>query len=301
MSAINTGGNLIHYEVLGRGRPVILVHGWVGSWRYWIPTMQLLQNKYRVYALDLYGFGDSAKDPTHYSLEHQIALVDDFMRELGIPKAALMGHGLGALIAAEYARRYADRIPRLLLADAPLFDPGDLEHRVPVARKLLQPRLTLPLLDEDPDADAPTVMSASAAMRAAMIEAARARGLPKELETIAEPAASNHNPLLPLMDSPDALLAKCFRRSETNYEKLSVDLAKIDPAVLKNSVDSFELRSDAGYAAAAEHPDSGGSRQRRPADPAAERGHPQLHHARQGTSAAADSAAQRPPLSDAGR
>lgn len=244
MSAITTGGKLIHYEVLGRGRPVILVHGWIGSWRYWIPTMQLLQMKYRVYALDLYGFGDSAKDPTHYSLEHQIALLADFMQELGIPKAAMIGHGLGALLVTEYARRYADRVPRLLIVDAPLFDPGDLEHRVPAGRRVLQSRPTLPEPDQI-GPNAPTVMSASAAMRAALIEAARSRsgGLPTELENMAraaDPVRGNHNPLLALMDSPEALLARCFRRSEANYEKLSVDLAKIDPEVLRKSVETFD-------------------------------------------------------------
>ncbi len=244
MSAITSGGDLVHYEVLGRGRPVILVHGWIGSWRYWIPTLQLLQNNYRAYALDLYGFGDSAKNPNRYSLEHQIALLDDFMRELGIPKAALIGHGLGALIVAEFARRYPDRVPRLLVADAPLFDPGDLEHRVPAGRKVLQPRPTLSdVTVQGPNA--PTVMSASAAMRAALLEAARARsgGLAPELEQMAsrEPVYAVHNPLNALMDAgPDVLLGRAFRRSEPNYEKLSVDLAKIDPAVLKKSVETFD-------------------------------------------------------------
>ncbi|MCK7519753.1 MAG: hypothetical protein MZV64_19525 [Ignavibacteriales bacterium] len=31
---------IVHYEVLGRGRPVIFLHGWVGSWKYWIASMQ---------------------------------------------------------------------------------------------------------------------------------------------------------------------------------------------------------------------------------------------------------------------
>ena len=247
MSAITTGGNLIHYEVLGRGRPVILLHGWVGSWRYWIPTMQLLQMKYRVYALDLYGFGDSAKDPKRYSLEHQIALLADFMQELGIPKAAMIGHGLGALIITEYARRYSDRVPRMLIVDAPLFDPGDLERRVPAGRRVLQQRPTLPDADEVTP-NAPTVMSASAAMRAALLEAARARsgGLPPELEKMARATAEipmmgpTNNPLLALMDSPEALLARCFRRSEPSYERLAVDLAKIDPEVLHKSVENFD-------------------------------------------------------------
>jgi CheY-like chemotaxis protein len=34
------GWEIVHYEVLGRGRPLIFLHGWIGSWRYWIPSMQ---------------------------------------------------------------------------------------------------------------------------------------------------------------------------------------------------------------------------------------------------------------------
>jgi pimeloyl-ACP methyl ester carboxylesterase len=85
MSAIRLGDDLIHYEVLGRGRPVILLHSWVGSWRYWVPTMQQLLLKYRVYALDLYGYGDSVKNPQKYTLDHQVQLLDDFTQQLGIP------------------------------------------------------------------------------------------------------------------------------------------------------------------------------------------------------------------------
>ncbi|MFN8451408.1 MAG: alpha/beta hydrolase [Anaerolineae bacterium] len=240
MSAITTDGNLIHYEVLGRGRPVILVHGWIGSWRYWIPSMQVLQLKYRVYALDLYGFGDSAKNPQRYSLEHQVGLLDTFMKELGIPKAALIGHGLGAMVVAEYARRSPENVPRVLITGAPLYDPGDLERRVPAERRPAPVRPAVP----EPEAvsTSATVTSAGAAMRAAMIQAARTRAAaPQELApAVGFSALSNHNPLMPLMESPDALLAKCFRRSETNYEKLSVDVAKIDPAVLRQSVEGFD-------------------------------------------------------------
>ncbi len=251
MSAITNDGNLVHYEVLGRGRPVILVHGWVGSWRYWIPTLQVLQNKYRVYALDLYGFGDSAKVPKQYSLEQQIALLDDFMRQLGIPKAAMIGHGLGALVVTEFARRFPDRVPRLLIASAPLYDPGNLDRRVPVQRPA-SPPAPRPALTQtgslDPAAlDAATSTSAGAAMRAALIAAqrARAQGSTPSLQTVeahAVSASSAHNPLLALMESatPDALLARCFRRSEASYAKLSVDVARTDALVLPKSVESFD-------------------------------------------------------------
>ena len=53
MSVIVLGSDIVHYEVLGRGRPLLFLHGWVGSWRYWIPSMQAASISYRTYALDL--------------------------------------------------------------------------------------------------------------------------------------------------------------------------------------------------------------------------------------------------------
>jgi pimeloyl-ACP methyl ester carboxylesterase len=240
MSAITTGGKLVHYEVLGRGRPVILLHGWVGSWRYWIPTMQLLQNKYRVYALDLFGFGDSAKDAAHYRLEQQIELLGDFIQQLGVAKAALIGHGLGAVVAAEFARRNADKVPRLLIASAPLFDPGDLEHRAPPGQSARPSGAAVPAARSGTT----SVLNATSAIRAAMAEAARARGVasdaPQRPDFMPNPA-SRYNPLQPLLNhAPDSLLARCFRRNEANFEKLSVDVAKIDPPALPKSAEGFD-------------------------------------------------------------
>ncbi len=131
MSVINIDGDLVHYEVLGRGRPVILIHGWLGSWRYWVPTMRQLQLKYRVYAMDLFGYGDSSKNPARYSVARQVHLLDELMQQLGVPKAAMIGHGLGAQVLLEFARLYPERVARMMLVSAPLFDPGNLETRQP--------------------------------------------------------------------------------------------------------------------------------------------------------------------------
>lgn len=128
MSAITIENDLVHYEVLGRGRPVIFVHGWLGSWRYWVPTMQQLSMKYRTYALDLWGFGDSGKDASRYDFKSQVKLLNDFMEKLGISKAALVGHSLGAAICLRYASQYPDRAPRVALISAPLFDMGGLDN-----------------------------------------------------------------------------------------------------------------------------------------------------------------------------
>ncbi|RPI99135.1 MAG: alpha/beta fold hydrolase [Chloroflexi bacterium] len=121
MSAITIEDDLVHYEVLGRGRPVILIHSWLGSWRYWVPAMQQLSMKYRTYAVDLWGFGDSGRDAKRYDFRSQVRLLNEFMEKLGITKAALIGHGLGASIVVRYALQHADRVPRLMVVSPPLF------------------------------------------------------------------------------------------------------------------------------------------------------------------------------------
>ena len=120
MSAIILDERMVHYEVLGRGRPVIFLHGWVGSWRYWVPAMQAAAMSFRAYALDLWGFGDSAHDPACYRLDQQANLLDLFMQEMGIGRVALVGHGLGGLAALVFARRYPQIVDRLMLIDMPV-------------------------------------------------------------------------------------------------------------------------------------------------------------------------------------
>jgi len=120
MSVVTLESEIIHYEVLGRGRPLFFLHGWVGSWRYWVPTMQSASIQYRAYALDLWGYGDTAKRPGNYSLEAQAGLLDSFMETLGIAKIAIVGHGLGAVVGLAFALRFPQFVDRLLLSGLPL-------------------------------------------------------------------------------------------------------------------------------------------------------------------------------------
>jgi pimeloyl-ACP methyl ester carboxylesterase len=136
MSAILLENAIVHYEVLGRGRPTLFLHGWVGSWRYWIPVMQVASNSFRTYAIDLWGFGDTAKDAVRYTLERQVQLLDSFLEEMGIARLALVGHGLGAVLALMYARRHPEIVDRVMAVGCPLDE------------TMLSPRLGSPALLE---------------------------------------------------------------------------------------------------------------------------------------------------------
>jgi pimeloyl-ACP methyl ester carboxylesterase len=120
LSAVLLDNSIVHYEVLGRGRPVIFLHGWVGSWKYWIASMQVTSTSYRAYALDLWGFGDTAHNELKYSLDEQARLLEAFLNELGIGKIALVGHGLGALVGMKFAARFPQSVDRLMAVNCPL-------------------------------------------------------------------------------------------------------------------------------------------------------------------------------------
>lgn len=149
MSAIIIDDKIVHYEVLGRGKPIIFLHGWVGSWRYWIPAMQAASTSYRAYAFDLWGFGETAKDPQLYALKQQTNLLDAFMNAMGIGKVALIGHGLGAVVALQYAVEHAYVVDRMMLISAPTESAGLVER----AGSLLPADLANRLLEATPASD----------------------------------------------------------------------------------------------------------------------------------------------------
>lgn len=120
MSGVLINGGLIHYETFGRGQPVILIHGWLGSWRYWVPVMDDLSTDFRTYALDLWGFGDSDKSREQYDVDAYVDLIVAFMDELGVWRAPLIGHTLGAAIAARLAVTHPDRVSKVLAVGLPL-------------------------------------------------------------------------------------------------------------------------------------------------------------------------------------
>jgi pimeloyl-ACP methyl ester carboxylesterase len=119
MSAIMLDGSIVHYEALGRGRPIVFLHDWVGSWRYWIAAMQVASTSFRAYALDLFGFGDTAHETVKYPLEQQASLLNQFLSEMGIGKIAIVGHGLGALVGFQFIQQYPKSVDRIMAVACP--------------------------------------------------------------------------------------------------------------------------------------------------------------------------------------
>lgn len=104
----------------GRGRPVILLHGWLGSWGLWQETMSFLGRYYRTYALDFWGFGESGKKRETYAVQDFVSLVDQFMEQLGIARAPLVGHSMGGTVSLSVAIRFPERVSKVVVVGSPI-------------------------------------------------------------------------------------------------------------------------------------------------------------------------------------
>jgi pimeloyl-ACP methyl ester carboxylesterase len=120
VSSITTDQGIVHYEVYGRGKPVILLHGYQGSWGLWQQTMGYLGAFYRTYALDFWGFGESGTKRETYAVKDFVSLVDQFMEQLGIAQAPLVGHSMGGTVSLLTAIQYPKRVKKVVVIGSPI-------------------------------------------------------------------------------------------------------------------------------------------------------------------------------------
>lgn len=120
MSSLITDQGSVHYEVYGRGRPVILLHGWLESWGLWQETMDYLGNHYRTYAIDFWGFGESDNRRDSFTVPDFVLLVNDFMEKLGIRHAPLVGHSMGGTVSLSMAIKHPEKVSKVVVIGSPI-------------------------------------------------------------------------------------------------------------------------------------------------------------------------------------
>ena len=119
-------GHTVKYKIEGTGQPLVLVHGFgaaIGHWRKNIPAWAAAG--YRVYALDLLGFGNSDKPAIAYSLELWQELLEDFWREQVQTPAIFIGNSIGALLSLMMAANAPTMVSGAVLLNVA----GGLNHR----------------------------------------------------------------------------------------------------------------------------------------------------------------------------
>jgi pimeloyl-ACP methyl ester carboxylesterase len=111
-------GLSLHYVVEGRGPAVVLLHGLGGFAQSWRHTIDALATRATVFAVDLPGFGRSAKPRTAYGLGYFARALHGFLDAMGVGQASLVGHSLGGAVAVTYALTHPSRVERVALVAA---------------------------------------------------------------------------------------------------------------------------------------------------------------------------------------
>ncbi len=120
---VDAGGLRMHYLTCGEGEPLVLLHGRGNGGGVFLPILSALVEQRQVIALDLPGWGLSAKPPFHGRSAHDA--LDFWMRgvlglldALGLESADVLGHSMGGFVALGLALEHAERVRRLVLVNA---------------------------------------------------------------------------------------------------------------------------------------------------------------------------------------
>ncbi len=122
LTAGKENGNPIelHYEDYGRGKPVVLIHGWPLSGRSWenqIPA--LVEKGFRVITYDRRGFGESSQPWNGYDYDTFAADLDALLKHLDLKEVTLVGFSMGGGEVARYIGRFgSERIAKAVFAAA---------------------------------------------------------------------------------------------------------------------------------------------------------------------------------------
>lgn len=118
LKRLSIGKETLAYRTCGAGDNVVLIHGNMSSSVHWQTTMEHLEGKYRVFAPDIRGFGDSSYNQRFDSL-HELAVdLELFLDEAGIDTCSLVGWSTGGGVVLEMAADLPDRIKKAILVES---------------------------------------------------------------------------------------------------------------------------------------------------------------------------------------
>lgn len=125
---IATNGTTLHVRVGGSGPPVVLLHGYGDTGDMWTPLAADLAKDHTVIVPDLRGMGLSARAETGFTKVNEAQDIVGMMEALKVPRADVVAHDIGNMVAYALAARHPDRVSKLVLMDAPVPGVGPWEE-----------------------------------------------------------------------------------------------------------------------------------------------------------------------------
>lgn len=106
------------YKRIGRGKPVLFLHGWGGSSDSFFPLFNHLKDHFEIFAIDFPGFGRSSMPPSTWGVEEYAHLVYSFLEGLGIKRTHIVAHSFGGRVAILLSAKYPESVNKLVLVNS---------------------------------------------------------------------------------------------------------------------------------------------------------------------------------------
>ena len=116
----------LHFEKLGSGIPIILLHAYALDHHIWLPVAERMRSQAEVILPDLRGHGESPAPQGTYTMQSMAEDILLLMNNLSIDKAIIAGHSMGGYVSLAFAGKYPDRLLGFaLVASHAYADPPD--------------------------------------------------------------------------------------------------------------------------------------------------------------------------------
>lgn len=133
---VEANGVRYHYQVHGRGEPLLLLHGGLGSVEMFGPVLPMLAEHREVIGVDLHGHGRTALGDREISLPDMGDDLAAVLKELGYGQVDVLGYSLGAKVAFRLAVQHPDVVRRLVLVSAGYAQDGFYPEMLPMQAQL---------------------------------------------------------------------------------------------------------------------------------------------------------------------
>lgn len=126
----------IHYTDTGKGRVLVLLHGFLGSHEVWSEFVKKLSKKFRVIAIDLPGHGETPSIGYYHSMELLAQSVKAVLDKAGVRRYIITGHSMGGYVALTFAELFPENVSGICLFNSTSY--ADSEEKKKEREKVIR-------------------------------------------------------------------------------------------------------------------------------------------------------------------
>jgi len=137
---IKANGIQINYELSGKGKNLVLIHGFTDNLNMWYNQVPAFSKNYQVLTYDVRGFGQTEKSAGPFSMDMFADDLHELLKALGIGSACVLGYSMGGRIALEFCMKYPQEATGLIMANSVVGTPTtpEREERTKMMVEMIQ-------------------------------------------------------------------------------------------------------------------------------------------------------------------